>query len=47
MKDFLEGIFVFAAAIGFIAFIIWLCAAIFGAIWNSDMPMWLKWFLLR
>ena len=27
--------------------IIAICAGLYGIIWNSDMPMWLKWFLLR
>lgn len=24
-----------------------ICALIFRAVWNSDLPMWLKWMLLR
>lgn len=23
------------------------CAVITEAVWNSDLPMWLKWFLLK
>ena len=31
--------------VGAICFAI--CALITSAIWNSDMPMWLKWMMLR
>ena len=24
-----------------------ICAGLYGIVWNSDMPMWLKWFLLK
>ena len=47
MKDFLEAVLFLALVIGSLVLTIWLIATIYGAIWNSDMPMWLKWLLLR
>lgn len=29
------------------AVLVWLSMSIFEAVWNSDMPMWLKVFLLK
>ena len=47
MKDFLEAVLGIAVVIGIVALIFGICAAITDAIWNSDLPMWLKWMLLR
>ena len=43
----MDDIFGFWGYLLLIIAILAICAGLFGIIWNSDMPMWLKWFLLR
>ena len=43
----MDEIFEFWGSMLLIVAILAISAGLFGIIWNSDMPMWLKWFLLR